>query len=278
MKLVTIGYVPPQRMGLCADAFCTNLVFYKNTHPIVLFSDAPYPGKICGDSKKWLDEWVSIDNPESRLPRHWRTTNKFALSNLLFMTACRMARLRYNASHIIYLESDCRVGVNHWDDIMAREFFTHPRFHLIGGSAICYNPFNAGIQVARRWEQFVAANTRRNFPIPTYGCKNQDQQGDGLTLVAVNGALGIYDLDWLWDAFHGFQNTVQTAMEMHAWDFVVGGKMWEQFGIRSFDLVQNLSCIYSSYGNVLTSETERLGMLRSGQVVAVHQVKSDAIK
>jgi hypothetical protein len=55
----------------------------------------------------------------------------------------------------------------------------------------------------------------------------------------------------------------------------IGGRLWKVFAEDTFDFLGHLDTIYSGYGDILTTEEERMNLLRSGKVVAVHQIKSD---
>jgi hypothetical protein len=71
-------------------------------------------------------------------------------------------------------------------------------------------------------------------------------------------------------------DTGKLAAQSFAWDFAIGDRLWQKMGHNAYDCVAHLDCIYSSYGDVLTSESDRLNMLRTGEAVLVHQVKSSA--
>jgi hypothetical protein len=72
----------------------------------------------------------------------------------------------------------------------------------------------------------------------------------------------------------GFQAT-QLALDSKPWDLELGVRIWKQFGVEAYDMVANLKTVFSSYGNVITTEAERIAMLQDGSRRLVHQVKSD---
>lgn len=263
VKLAVVGYVPPSIKNLNPEVFLRNLEKNKPDAELLLYSDFPYPGVI--QLKGRPDEMIPED---VRFPDG--TKNTFALNNLLFLTGLLVAK-KHDVTHMLYVECDCRFGRPGWDSVVFEQYFRWPVPAVAAGSAVCYNPCNAGREGEERWYQFISQNRRRNFPIPTYGFKGA-AMGDG-SAVFVNGALGVYDMSWLLRMFK-LDQTAQYAQEIFAWDFMIGFKLWKEFGLQAYDMVAHLPAVFSSYGDVLTTEEERLEMLRSGEVVAVHQIKS----
>lgn len=251
-----IGYVPPPSFT-GAKSFLANLAMFKRTHELLLYSEHPYPE--CQVKLKGSPEWVEDAK-----------SHKFAISNALFITGMKIAVV-HGLTHVIYLESDCRVGIDDWDSIMFEEFFGLPVPVVASGSLVCWNTSNAGLDVQRRWQELLMMNPRRNFPIPTYGLPLR--HAGGTPAIFPNGALGIYDLNWVTKLFD-VNNTLE-CVKAHAWDFQLGEKIWNIFGVDSFDMVAHSNKIFSSYANEITTEQERLAMLRNKEVVAIHQVKSE---
>jgi hypothetical protein len=187
--------------------------------------------------------------------------------------------IKQGASHVLLVEDDVRVRGKGWDEKIFAEFFNNPNPILIGGSVVVYNPSNSNLAALRRWEELIKSNTRRNFPIPTYGTKGA-ADGSG-TAVFVNGAGGVYSIDAIKMLFPNLMTpgaTFDLAVNDCAWDFSIGFRIWEKFKEHAYDLVGMINCIFSGYGDVLTSELDRLQMLRSGDVCLVHQVKSKVVE
>lgn len=198
--------------------------------------------------------------------------NKWGINNLTYFTALRIA-IRNGYTHILYLEADCRVGRKEWDNVVFEEYFSQPQSLICGGTLVTYNPSCAGPEGFHRWNKLMEKNTRRNFPISCFGFKGAaDSSGSS---VFPNGALGIYDLAWMQKLFE-LSDSGRLAAQCFAWDFEIGDRIWKLMGPKAYDCVAHLESIYSSYGDVLSSEHERLEMVRSGKVVACHQVKSSA--
>lgn len=255
---VIVGYVPPPTFGQ-PRVFLENVAKFPAVHPLLLFSDHDWPGVIKVLASPEIVKGMS--------------PNKWLVNNFIFFTAMRVA-MRHNATHVLYLEADSRVGPD-WDTKIFTEFFELPMPPVCAGSMVCYNPTNAGLAAQQRWAEVVNASMkRRNFPIPTYGFKGAAD--DSGSCVYVNGSLGVYDMAWMRRLFGTMEYTPQLARDCTAWDMEIGVRIWPIFGIKSYDMVAHLHSIYSSFGNVLTTESERMAMLRKGDVVAVHQVKSSA--
>lgn len=177
---------------------------------------------------------------------------------------------------------------------------------LMGGSLVCYNPYNAGQRAAGHFERLVTKyNTRKNFPVAgrvkfdpflasDYNSQNVTEDGlsnrhphyvkafgwkgsnDGSgSCVFPNGSLSIFKVDFL-KSLLGKVSVVKAATDSSPWDMEVGKRAWEMLGDSVYNFCAQLTCSYSSYGNVISTEEERLELLRSGRVVAVHQIKSPA--
>ena len=262
MKLGIIGYVPPPTFGH-PKVFLDNLNKFKTTHEIMLYSDHPWPNVIpLKASPEVIKHTV---NPVTHQVNTW------AVNNAIFLTGLALAD-RNKFSHIIYLESDCRIGKDNWDEIIFDEHFNSRLPLVASGTLVCWNPM-MNSESARRWNDLICrTNKRRNFPIPTYG---YGASHTGAPSIFPNGALGVYDMAWM-KRFFDLNNTIELAKASHAWDFVVGDKIWATFGPDAYDMVGNLNCIFSSYGEQVSTEQERLQLLRDGKVVAIHQVKSNA--
>jgi len=261
IKLASLAYVPPPSVG-CGQTFYDNLRQHKTTEPLILYSDHNWP------------EAIRIGNPE--VARQYRDDkgqpNKFAVNNLIFLTGLRLAS-KLGLSHIIYLESDCRVGRDHWDGVMFQEYFNFGFPAIAAGTLACYNPSNHSREANLRWAELVSRNWKRNVPVATYGWLAADKRSP--TCVFPNGALSVLNVAWMATLFN-LDNTAAACSKIAPWDMQMGLEIWQRFGVDSFTVCGYLESIYSGYGEILTTEEERLKMLAIGKVVAVHQVKSNA--
>lgn len=259
MKLAVLAYVPPHDR-FHPRVFVENLKKFKPKHDLMLYSD-DWPDTIKIGNPDSIKKVASADIPQQ----------KWSLNNIIFFTALRIA-VQNNVTHILYMESDSRVGRDGWDDEIFSEFFKNPGA-IIGGSMVCYNPANFSMEATERWVQAVSQNSRKNFPIPTYGWKGAADKSD--SCVFVNGSIGVYDVKWMSELFN-LNDSARLSLQSTAWDMEVGARLWQKFGARTYDFVAHLRCMFSSYGEILTTEEQRMQMLRSGLCCAVHQCKSDA--
>lgn len=258
MKLAVLAYVPPHDR-FNPKVFVENIRRFKPATELVLFSDN-WPDTVKIGQPDDIRKAATAQNPQQ----------KWSLNNILFFTALRIA-VRNEYSHIIYVEADSRVGCDGWDGMIFDEFFKHPGA-IVGGSMVCYNPANHSLEATERWVKAVSVNSRKNFPIPTYGWKGAADKVD--PCVFVNGSLGVYDVGWMKKLFN-LDDSAREALVSTAWDMEVGVRLWPHLGVQTYDFIAHLTCMFSSYGEILTTEEQRLEMLRSGKVCAVHQVKSD---
>ncbi len=268
MKLGVVAYVPPPKFGHPAQ-FLANLAKFKPANELILYSDHDYHGL------------RGIPDPETI-----RNSHRFAVNNLIFFHGLRLAA-QEKLDYMLYVEADSRVGVEGWDKVMFDEMFDDTVMSgngvpLLGGSIVCYNPFNGGRQSASEFTDFVIReNGPDNFkkPVavrvpaaPVYGHKGA-ADGSG-SAVFPNGSLGIYNVELLKELF-GKNEIVKLAQESFAWDMEIGKRFWKKYEWYAYRLVKNLKSVYSSYGEEITTEKERQQMLTSGQVVATHQIKSN---
>lgn len=282
-----LGYIPRSNIPpkICSPmAFVENITRFKMRHPACFYTD--------GNDTYGLTS-VTIPNPEpvcnkdAVLKNGW--PNTFVLNNLIFFTGLRIA-LRKGWSHFIYLEADCRVGCDNWDEQLFDFHFSHPEPLVASGTAVAFNVCSTGPAAHLRWRQWV--NDQKAIPgheglkAPVYGWRGQAPLDDTTPMsekptVFVNGALGVYDTVWLAKLFgmdglppeQTKDNCKELAETNFAWDFSIGYLLWKALGIHMFDVIQNNPKIYSGFGDIMTTPEERLEMLRQGTVVAVHQIK-----
>ncbi len=265
MKIGIVGYIPPPQIGH-PDAFLLNINAFKHHHEMLLCSDHAWPGT------------QLIPSPE--VVKKAAPQNPWAVAALAFLHCLRLG-IRAGYDYIIVLEPDVRVGCDCWDEIMVDEAFKNGEF-AAAGTIIAFNPFNGGRPQAEKFIEYIARhNGKDNWRkpiavrvprIPTYGSKGM--KDDTGSAIFPNCALGIYHVETLKQIF-GKNEVVSLAAKSSAWDLEIGKGLWRLFGDKVFDKVRNLNSVYSSYGDVITTEQERIQMLESGQVVGIHQVKSN---
>jgi len=261
LKLCACGYVAPPHIGH-PEAFLRNLSKIKTDCDLILYSDYAYPDTF--RLKASPEVFRQNKFPDGK-------PNKFCVQNGAFFTGVRIAKER-GYTHMITLEDDVRFGVDHWDSIMWEEYFAIGRPLIAAGTLATYNPCNWSPEASKLWGELCRRNTRRNFPISTYGWLGAGIKGK--TAVFPNGALAIYDLDWM-AKFFNLNETQLTASSHDAWDFAIGFKIWDVFEEMSYELVGYMETIGSWYRDLVTTEPERIELLKSGAVVAVHHIKTD---
>lgn len=322
LSCAVVGYIPRANIApkVCSpQAFVENITRFKTRYPCVFYTDG-----------KWDIAEVTIRDPEpipnrdAKLKNGW--PNYFVLNNLIFFTGLRIALAR-GFTHIIYLEADCRVGRDHWDEELFDFHFRHPVPLVCSGTAVAFNVCTAGRDPHIRWRNWV--NEQKAIPgyealkCAVYGWRGQSTTDNSpmpeRPTVFVNGALGVYDTAWLkkifgmdglpaieepsataaptpppvseWASRLGGapvappvqspttgtkDNCKQLAETTFAWDFAIGYELWKMFESHCFEQVANNPRVYSGFGDVMTTEAERMQMLKDGTICAVHQIKSSA--
>lgn len=261
IKRGILCYVPGPKVKN-STLFLEHINRFKRETDLIFCSEHPYPGAIQfrGDPEQFR---------HARYPSGEK--NPFGIANAVFFTALKIAWLN-EYTHVIVLEPDVRVGVDYWDVAIWEEYFKLGHPAIAAGTLACYNPCNHSPEATRRWEKLVSRNTGRNFPIATYGFVGAGKLGS--SFVFPNGALAVYDVRWL-ARFYDLRNQGSFMTQVTAWDMSIGIKIWEVFGVDSFSVVGHLNCIYSGFGDIISTEESRRALLNSGKVVAIHQVKSE---
>ena len=264
MKICSFLYCPAPASYPAAAAMLENLKRFPPKHDLVLYSehDHGWPGQI---KLKISPEVVKTFNGPA-----YNGKQDFRISNVCFLTGLQIIR-NQGYTHAIALEADCRVGCKDWDDAIFSEYFSLGRPCITAGSLAFYNPANHSAKALSKWQAIVALNTARNFPCPTYGWVGAADKHP--SCVFPNGALSVVDVTWMQRLF-ALENAVSEAVNMGPWDMVIGQKIWEMFAEDAYEVTGQIGCIFSGYGDIVTTESQRLEMLRTGRVVAIHQVKS----
>lgn len=261
MKPLIIGYVAPPSFPY-AKAFYENIHRFKTDSPMVLFSDHDWPGLL-----------RLSKSPESVLKHaHWlpEGRKRWAIHNAIFFTALNLAQQK-DATHIIYMDGDSRVFGDYWDRKMLEEYEANGSKPLAGSLAF-HGPMDFDSKMTELWKEATAINTKDNYPVATYGRSDKVSP-----LIFINGALGIYSMEFMRELFVDFHSNgymKRLVQECTAWDYEIGRRMWKKYKHGAIDKIHHMRCIYSGYGDIATTEAERIKMLEDGKVVAVHQVKS----
>lgn len=280
MKVLTVGYVPPRHVP-GATAFWENLQKFPPAGEIILYSDGDYPSVI---KLKASPEVFKPDKPEGTFVEGANAgrPNVFAMHNILFLTGARIA-LDRGATHMLYIEADCRFGTKGWDKVIFDEYFGLGKSCIVAGTLAVYNPSNWGLETARAAQRLTSRIPKHGIPVGVYGW-SPDRGGFGANekspcVVFPNGALAVYDMHWLTVRFFTFDGSPAglptQARQNTAYDLAIGQNIFKQFDVEAFDVIGLLESVYSGYGDVLTTPEIRRQLLLSNKVVAMHQEKDD---
>ena len=257
----------PPRSFIGAQSFYENVRQFKHTHDLLLFSESDWPEI---NIKLRISPEVPFTVIEQTKPV-LRLPQKFAINNILWFTSLKMAR-DAGYSHVLYLESDCRVGRDDWDAVIFDEYFGMGRALICGGSLGVYNPANWNRKATDRWCELVARHfIRKNMPIPSYGWKGANEKHP--VCVFPNGAISIISVAWAHELFDLTQPATKLAVNPEPFDMALGRRLWEKFEEDTYEVVGHLTSSYSTYGDIITSLDERKEMLTSGKIVAGHHYK-----
>jgi hypothetical protein len=295
MRPVTVGYIPPPSFT-GASSFIENIQKNKISGDHFFMSDYVqygFPIENCLRVSPEAHDGIRGANNEGQ--------RRVRISNLVFLI-CLSQAARRGYTHMLYVESDCRFKGNGWDQVMFEEYFNLPFPAIAAGSVVAHSMINGGGQFYRRFTEYFRENSKGHllptFGIPTTtfmwrefmpGQPNIVPPGDmreGFRNLKPslypNGAIAIYDVAWLCEIFHlkpdgtfkGDHHAVE-IVQWPAWDHVIGMALYDRFGADVFEVVAHLQTAWSSYGDVLSTEEERLQMLRDRKVKGVHQVKGE---
>lgn len=254
MKIATISYVPPKGR-LNSESYMHNLESYKLTHPLYLYSDDPSWG------------FNQIENPE--VIRHPK--KHFAVNNLVFLFGLNLA-MDLGLDYMIYLESDCRMRGDKWDEIITNDCFRENKQPILYGTPVIFNisqsgftPLRMGLELAHNYLRTT------NCPPVVHGAW---PGSPAHFLVFPNGALGVYHVPTLNEIFNGFKADIgRSALDMAAWDHSVGVGFFTKFGVSCCEKFQFSTCSFSGYGDQMTTPEWRKDLLMSGKMVGIHQWK-----
>lgn len=254
-----IGYVPPPLIS-CAEAFHKNITAFKTAFPLVLFSDHAGWG---------LPHYCA--NPD-RIKNQRR---KWACNNLVLLFSLTLAKdLGY--SHMLYLEDDCRVRGDYWDRRVFEEFSSVCPDAKVAGTPVLWNIGSMGSAMQMRaieWAHDYQVST--GIACGIYGCSTPVRGVPTELMAYCNGALGIYEVEWLLSIFPGYRaNIGQFALNADAFDMCVGRELISRHGPDAFKLCGQLTSVFSGYGDTILDYNQRVNLLTSGTCVAIHQVKS----
>lgn len=253
----------PPPGSLNSEVFLSNLKKFPATHELLLYSVHDYgEGFIqLKMSPEVLSGATFSDGPAKG------KVNPFAVHNAAFLPGLKICRER-GITHALYLECDCRVGREGWDDVILEEFGKLPKSCIVAGTVVVYNPCNANLAMALRINRLAAKLPAHGIPM---GCFCGSDRSVPACFF-VNGALAVYDVEALATFFDLEQQGAMSANNP-PFDLALGLKLLEKYGEQACDVIGSLSSVLSAYGDVLTTPELRRELLTSGKVVAAHQFK-----
>lgn len=264
-KPAVVGYLPRKGVGH-TEAFLQNLANFPTKHPLYLYSHEykDRPGVI--PLPVAVEDSVQKDGDVN--------ANFVRLYNRIFYTAIAIAA-SHGITHFLFIEHDCRFGVEGWDEVLFQEFMRKNPDAACGGTPVIFNPTGYSREMAEGFEKYIKATRKRPMPmhIAAAGAFGERQE----TCLFPLAALAIYNVKWLMETFPEVAagKTYDLAHSTKLHDQEIGRRLFRQFGVGVYQQVVWLGMEYSGYKDVLSDEDYRRTMLESGQVVAVHQIKSD---
>lgn len=265
----SIVYLPaPNVASVSTVTFVENLKKYPPKGQLIVYSDH-------ADWKNHLAcEFESMPIGPERLMGIDKNKGS-GISNALFVVGMRIARKR-KLSHVLYLEADCRVGVEGWDARIFDEHFSLPFPGIASGTMISWNHGNGGLDYIRRIQKMVSEHRDDPCPMMVYGSFPVFVDPRNPTLFP-NGACSVLSVDWMWELFGGFTSimgiVLGEGMEGKAWDYQIGERARKRFGNEATDLFFHLKSVASLYGDLAISKEQRLELLRNKSVAMAHQFK-----
>lgn len=275
MNTASMVYIPPindPKVGQTALAFAENLKKNPPAGRLIILSDHDYRPMFPEN------EHTTLAISPTKLESH-RLNPACGVSNALFVVAMRTAREK-GLSHVLYLESDCRLAKPGWDEVVFKEFFDIQFPLIAAGTLMTWNIFNGGLKWIQPWQKLINETSDFATPVHTYGSFPHDSN-DGPRpcnpTIFPNGAGTVLSVDWMWDMFDGFKNMMKIAtgegMDGKAWDWQIGSIARDKFGPDVFKLFAHLQSVASCYGDLALTMNQRLDLLRSGKVMISHQHK-----
>lgn len=259
----TIAYLPVLDR-LYPKAFLRNLSAFKTRHPIYFYSE----------NTQVHPQAIAVDDPAPvRSSR-----NKVAVHNTLFLFGLRIARDQ-GVKRFLFLESDCRVAGDYWDEAIFRQAEDHPDAFVCGTPAVWnHSKFDAPRLKALN-EYVISYQRETGFPAPVFTTRTHADpavKNSQNACVFIMGAGGVYNTAAMLEVFNGMEPSPgHYACRIPAFDMQIGLSCNRMFGVNQFQKLPWVSGIFSSYGDRILTAKQRKDLLKAGKVRLVHQVKDD---
>lgn len=251
MSYATLAYVP-SIPRLHPDAFLRSLSAYKTRYPVILYGE---------------DQELKIPDPApAKLSK-----NKVAVNNLVFLAGLGIAQTN-GIKRFIYLETDCRVGCDYWDEKMFAEAEPHKDSFAVGSPAVYNRKAMTRLQEQTIDSYCKSYENAVGIPVANFQAKVPRPIGCWFLM----GAGCVYSTAIAADIFLGFERDMaDKAVQKPAFDLFFGMRCVQLFGINAPKKLPFLTCSFSSYGTKVSTEEERIRWLKEKRFCLIHQVKSN---
>jgi hypothetical protein len=219
---------------------------------------------------------ILIPDYESLVPQkthpadsYWR---HYFPANCAFCEAAVMSKA--SNSDVLYIEGDCRFKGQWWDEVMVQEHIGNGPRCLVSGSLVLWSVVGRNDSKGLPFFKAAAKYTNDTGFVPAIEAIGGSLTGE---IAFTNGALSIFSrrlLDISYASKVSGSSSIQSFCDgQPPYDIHIGISMRDEF---SDDYISRIGWMRSVYSGCLDHHYtlgERLKMLESGQVVAVHQVK-----
>jgi hypothetical protein len=241
--------------------FCRHFESFKTRHQVVFLCHSASQ-RIPSNSSR-----VIIPDSGLKIPRNPAVSVSNHASKFIFPQACKAALDGFD--EMMWVETDCQFSGDNWDDVLRHE-------HSGAGDVVCsgtpvmWSTFYSKTKTAAAAIEYASNYHRLTGRVAAIEGTLNDSP-----CVFPNGALSWYSRELMDECFVA---RMKSGLEQFAsgdqFDLECGRYIWSRFGENSFKKVGITPSSYSGCGDHWYSLNDRLQMLSSGKIVAVHQVKS----
>lgn len=257
-KRVVIGHAFGKTEG-----FCRHFESIKTAHPLIFLCHSASQ-RIPSNATRMVipDIGLKIKCPKD-------VAMKDHCAKFIFPQACKAA-LDGGFDEMMWVETDCRFQGDGWDKVLAEEH-SGAGDVVASGSPVAWHMLAKGHKLAIKAIEFCSRYYRQTGRMVAL----EGPTIDGPPSLYPNGAIAWYSSELMQECFVSrIPNGWEQFSEAEPFDLAVGRYIWSRFGDLSFNKVGILNSSYSGCLDHWYSLNDRLQMLASGKIVAVHQVKS----
>jgi hypothetical protein len=254
-KVATIAYVP-RRDSLYPRHFLQNIEAYRHEHPILFFSDY---------NKQRYADFIQVPSPQPLK----NSKNKTAVQNFLFLNAISIAR-ENGLDRFLYLECDCRVGCDGWDEMMFQDWRDGA---VVAGTPNLFNTEDIPRQHWPEIQSYMADYSAvTGLPVAQFSANPKTKRLGSCMFMM--GAGAIYDTSAMLDLFPNYTNCINSyACRTAAFDLHIGLRLFQIHSVNALKFMPFLTKSFSGFGNKVLNIDQRVERLRSGKACLIHQYK-----